>query len=233
MLFDMDGTLLDSRAAVVDAIAEGLVETYRHFDLPPPPLNLKRIAAAIGLPTPRFFRAAHDPQSVPLDLRDAFVAEFEVQSTRAEVAALLRGATALYPRTEETLGHLVAQGHLLLLYSNASEPYFEAVVTAHRLRRYFARTLCLEQAVRHRLARDKTGMVRYLTGESTAVVVVGDRADDIEAGRAVRARTIGCLYGFGDAAELALADWRIDALPELLGLPLEDLADPTAPPSSR
>jgi phosphoglycolate phosphatase-like HAD superfamily hydrolase len=219
-MFDTDGTLVDARRSVVDAVAAGLLETYRHFHLPIPEPDLERIALAMGLPVPSFFRVAYDPGTVPEELRDAFACEFEVRSIRAEVAALQRGATDLYPGVEETLASLRERGHALFLFSNATAPYFEAVVQAHRLDRFFSRMLSLEIAVRRRVARDKAGMVRYLRQGFDDTVVVGDRVHDIEAGRLAGARTVGCLYGFGEPGELAGAHWTIHKTTELLELPL-------------
>jgi phosphoglycolate phosphatase-like HAD superfamily hydrolase len=220
LIFDTDGTLLDARDAIVDAVAEGLADTYRHFDLPPPPTDRARILAAIGLPASRFFREASPAGTVPDELTDRFAGEFEVRSTRAEVAALRRGAVALFPGVEETLAHLAERGHPLLLFSNASAPYFDAVVEVHGLHRFFRRSLSLEEAVRQRAARDKTGMVRHLVADHPRAVVIGDRVHDVEAGRAAGARTVGCLWGFGEPGELSEADWLADEPAGLLALPL-------------
>jgi phosphoglycolate phosphatase-like HAD superfamily hydrolase len=228
LVFDMDGTLLDGRAAVVDAVQEGLEATYRHFRLPIPACDRQQIAAAIGLPAPEFYRAAFDLQTVPLELRDRFIGEFEVRSTRAEVAALRRGETDLYEGAEETLATLAQRGHSLALISNANALYFEAVIKAHALKRFFQQCLSLESATRWRLARNKAGIVRFLAQDTRRAVVIGDRIHDIEAGRRCGAWTVGCLYGFGQPAELAAADWTISRLPEILTLPLAVPATGTA-----
>lgn len=225
IIFDTDGTLVDGRRAIIDAVAAGLAATYEHFQLPTAAPDPERIAMAMGLPATAFFRAAFAPDSVPSGLQDAFACEFEVRSTRAEVAALRRGESRLYEGTEQTLAALQAAGHRLALISNAAEPYFQTVIEAHRLDRWFERTLCLEIAVRHRLARNKAGMVRHLARGFAAATVVGDRIHDIEAGRAVGARTVGCRFGFGEPAELVAADWVIDDLRELMHLPLCAAAD--------
>ncbi len=220
LIFDMDGTLLDARDAVIDAVGEGLDAAYRHFDLPVPRRDRRRIAAAIGLPTPAFYREACDLRTVPEEIQDRFIGEFEVRSTRAELAALQRGETELYAGAEKTLSELAARGHPLSLISNANAPYFEAVVAAHRLRRFFSETLSLELAVRRRLARSKAGIVRHIADRFPGSVVIGDRVHDIEAGRRAGARTVGCLYGFGAPEEFAAADWTIRDPRELLALPL-------------
>lgn len=223
LVFDTDGTLIDARSAVIDAVLEGLDDTYGHFYLARPRLDRDRVAAAMGLPASTFFRVSFDPLSVPPELHDAFASEFEVRSTRAEVAALHRGESALYDGVEDTLAALAERGHAMALYSNATEPYFQAVVTVHRLERYFPRTLSLELAVRQRQARHKAGMVRFLTRGYDQAVVVGDRIHDVEAGRASGAHTVGCLYGFGDPRELNEADWQVGRFGELLELPLAAL----------
>lgn len=220
IIFDTDGTLMDGRCAVIDAVVDGLKATYEHFELTAPPADRERVALAMGLPASTFFRTAYDASTVPADLRDAFVGEFEVRSTRAEVAALQRGETSLYEGAQETLAALHEQGYALALYSNATEPYFQSVIEVHGLDRWFDHTLSLEYAVRRRLARHKTGMVRYLARDHERAIVVGDRIHDVDAGRALGAKTVGCRYGFGDDDELSGADWCIDRLAELLGLPL-------------
>lgn len=215
VIFDTDGTLVDSRCAIIDAVAAGLTDTYRHFDLPLVEPDRERIALAMGLPSTAFFRTAFSPDSVPPELRAPFAAEFEVRATRAELIALRRGESLLYEHAEATLDALRQEGYELALFSNAGQLYFQAVVEVHHLHRWFSRTLSLEMAVRRRLARDKIGMVRFLASDRAEVAVIGDRHHDIEAGRAVGALTVGCRYGFGEPAELAGADHRIDSLAEL------------------
>lgn len=222
IIFDTDGTLMDGRRAVVDAIAKGLTTTYAHFQLPTVTPDLERIGLAMGLPSSTFFRTAYDPATVPGELRDTFTGEFEVRSTRAEIAALRRGETCLYDGAEDTLSALAERGYDLALFSNAAEPYFQTVVDVHRLDRWFTSTLSLEYAVRRRLARNKTGMVRHLSRNHERVIVIGDRHDDVNAGRALGALTVGCRFGFGGNSELADADWCVDRLLDILHLPLAD-----------
>lgn len=219
IVFDTDGTLMDGRVAVLDAVASALADTYEHFELPLPTLDHDRIGLAMGLPVTAFFHTAFDPATVPADLRHAFVGEFEVRSIRSEVATLRRGETHLYPGAIDALAFLRERGFALALYSNAARPYFDTVLEVHELGRWFNCTLCLEEAVRRRLARDKAGMVRHLSRGHRHVVVVGDRVHDIEAGQEAGAVTVGCRYGFGAQDEFDDAHWCIDELSELKTLP--------------
>ena len=49
IIFDTDGTLMDGRLAVIDAVADGLAATYDHFQIPAPEPDRERIALAMGL----------------------------------------------------------------------------------------------------------------------------------------------------------------------------------------
>ncbi len=219
LLFDMDGTLLDARAAVVDAVADGLRGAYRRHDLPVAEPDRDLIADCMGLPNRQYFKRAFPPATVPPDLRDAFAGTYARLTAEAEVAAVEDGRTELYPGTSETLAAL-AERHRLLLFSNAGEIYFRAVIAGHGLERWIDDALCIEEAAAQGVAEDKTGMVRAMIDDPSRAVVVGDRAGDIEAGRAAGARTVGCLYGFGSRKELQGADWFVDALPRILELDL-------------
>lgn len=218
-LFDMDGTLLDSRAAVVDAVATGLSRAYADLGLPAAPPDFALIEGCMGLPTRAYFESAYDAATVPAASRDAFATAYRDRTTAAERAAIARGETALYDGVETALDELKRRGHTLLLFSNAGTDYFRAVIAGHGLDRFFARTLCIEEAQDRDLAADKAGMVAALVGDPAEAVVVGDRVHDIDAGRAAGARTVGCTYGFGASIEFRAADWIVDGPLEWLDLP--------------
>ena len=52
-----------------------------------------------------------------------------------------------------------------------------------------------------------------------ATLMVGDSINDIAAGNGAGVATVGCTWGYGSAAELITAAWRIDSFVELLSLP--------------
>jgi len=220
LVFDTDGTLLDGRQAVVAAVAEGLINTYSHFNLQISNPDLARISDAIGLPATEFFSAAFDPDTVPASLQTQFAGEFEIHSTRAEVAAIECGKTNLYEGTEETLATLVKRGYPMALFSNANARYFETVVRVHRLDRFFEKTISLEKAIHTRLAHTKAEIVQHLAQGYPAAVVIGDRIHDIDAGKSAGASTVGCLFGFGKVSEFDQARWTINCPQEILELPL-------------
>lgn len=219
-LFDMDGTLLDSSAAVIDAVAAGLERAYAHHGLAIAPADRSLIARCMGLPTDAYFRAAFAPDSVPPEVREEFALSYGRFTADAEEEAVAAGATRLYNAVPDALDALQARGHRLLLFSNAGARYFRAIIAGHGLDRWFDRALCVEEARRDGLAEDKDGMVRELAADPATTVVVGDRVHDIDAGRRAGARTVGCRYGFGDAEEFRDATWTVDSPAEWPDLPL-------------
>jgi len=219
LLFDMDGTLLDSTAAVVDAVAAGLVRAYAEHGLSPVASDRGLIARCMGLATHIYFEQAFDSTTVPDGLRAEFALSYARFTAEEEVAVIARGETRLYEGVAEVLTALQNRGHTLMLFSNAGDTYFDAIVQGHGLSRWFSRTLCVEQARRNGLAADKNEMVGLMIDDPAQTVVVGDRVHDIDAGRHAGARTVGCLYGFGDPAEFEAADWTIATPLDLLDLP--------------
>jgi phosphoglycolate phosphatase-like HAD superfamily hydrolase len=210
-LFDMDGTLLDSTAAVVDAVATGLTRAYAHHHLPPVEPDIALISRCMGLATHAYFEQAFPADSVPENLRSEFALSYGRFTAEEEVAAIDRGETRLYDGVAESLTALKSRGHTLLLFSNAGEIYFDAIIQGHDFKRWFTRTLCVERARREELAMDKNAMVRVMIDDPGNAIVIGDRIHDIDAGRLAGARTIGCLYGFGEASEFVTADWTVDS----------------------
>jgi len=219
-LFDMDGTLLDSSAAVVDAVAAGLERAYVHHGLAPAPADRSLISRSMGLPSDAYFRAAFAPDTVPAELREEFALTYGRYTADAEEEAVAAGATRLYNAVPDALDALRDQGHRLLLFSNAGARYFRAIIQGHELGRWFPRALCVEEARDQGLASDKDGMVHALVDDPARAVVVGDRIHDIEAGHRAGARTVGCLYGFGDPEEFAAATWTVRSPAEWPSLPL-------------
>jgi phosphoglycolate phosphatase len=205
IVFDMDGTLVDSGDLAVDAAFDGLRAYYAQRGRAPRLPQPAAIRAAVGLPSLEYFAALlpHDLQGEARLLRELV--------TQAEVERLARGEGRLMPQALETLADLRSAGFALAIVSNCSRNYLEANLSQLGLRAAVDVALCLDDApTKTRNVADALLML-----EATRGAMVGDRAGDVEAGRAASLLTIACRYGFGDDDELATADHVIDALAEL------------------
>jgi len=204
-IFDMDGTLVDSDDLAAASAEEGLRAYYSSRGLDPviPSRAVRR--SLVGLPSLEYFAGL-----LPAERRgDA--AEMRTLVARDEVRRLGAGEGRLFPGVRETLAGLRARGWKLGLVSNCGSLYFDANLKHLALRDMVDIAFCLDHFP------TKIDNVREALRAlgSRAGVMVGDRAADIEAGRANGLRTIGCLYGYGTADELAHADSHIAIVTEL------------------
>ncbi|MBP1743278.1 MAG: family hydrolase [Firmicutes bacterium] len=127
--------------------------------------------------------------------------------------ALTEGGKAeLYRGSIEVLSYLKEKGYHLIFISNCKSYYKEAHNRIFGLDNYFEELIATEDygylpkdeilaSIKHRYEKD--------------IAIVGDRFQDIEAGKANGILTIGCTYGYGSASELEDADIRIGDILEL------------------
>lgn len=210
IVFDMDGTLVDSGPLAVASAHDGLRAYYAPLGLAPTLPEPAEILAALGLPSLEYFALLLPPARRD----DAQAAAVRDHVTSAEVERLERGEGRLMPGALETLGALRRDGFALALVSNCGRAYFAANLRGLGLRDAVDVALCLDDGPSK--THNVKAALRALGASGGAMV--GDRAGDVEAGRAAALTTIGCRFGFGSAGELAAADHTIGALAELPAL---------------
>lgn len=212
VIFDLDGTLVDSRKAIVDAVAAGIETVARELGHPQTRADRDAVVRALGLPSDEYFRRV-----LPANLVQ-HAARVKRVATELEVRALAEGEGRLFPGTLESLITLREGGWRVAVVSNAQRPYFRAALEHLGLQAQVDHSECQEELPKELEGDPKTVLVgRALSGRGGEgiAVVVGDRAEDIQAGRAHGCRTVGATHGFGSEEELALADHRVDGLPAL------------------
>jgi len=206
IIFDVDGTLLQTDRITVPAVQR----TFAAFGLPiPADEDIRRF---FGKPVEDYeaWLAAQCPPERAAALVEA--------TNRCELS-LIGSEGRLYPGIREMLDALHAEGHVLAVCSNGPEAYIEEFLDAHAVRKYFS-------AVRTRSARcaNKTAMVREILRKFSMrpVIVIGDRADDIDAAHDNGAYAIAVAYGFGSPEEHSMADAAAASSLELI-LRIRDL----------
>jgi len=189
VIFDVDGTLFDTAAAVVPAVADA----FRRFGLDPP--LPERVCDFFGRPWSEF-RAwvRSNERAERSDELLRVVGELELRYVEEK--------GRLFDGVRELLATLAGEGRQLAVCSNGSESYVQRVLSAHGIEPVF-------DAVRCRAAGDdsKTRMLaellRRLAGRPA--VMVGDRGDDVEAARANGIAAVAVGYGYGRSGELEQA----------------------------
>ena len=205
-IFDFDGVLVDSYAAVTGAINAALVE----HGLPArPPTELRHF---IGPPT---FAAFSELTGEPAD-SDAVAAI--VATYRERYAAVYLTQTRVFDGIVPMLDAL-SQRMALALATSKSVLFAEPLLDALGLARYFVAVVAADV---DDTTDDKTAIVgRALEAlDRLGVAMVGDRSFDIVAARAHGLPAVGVTWGIGSVEELraAGAEAIVDAPGELLAL---------------
>lgn len=123
-----------------------------------------------------------------------------------------KGKAELYEDSLDTLKYLKSKGYVLLFISNCKLSYRDRHSTLFGLEEYFEELVCSEEynfIPKHEILRDIKD--KY----SEEMVIIGDRFQDMEAGKKNEIYTIGCSYGFSLEGELDEADLIIKNISEL------------------
>ena len=207
VLFDLDGTLVDSISLIVDAMHHA----FEGFDGPRP----TAAEWMLGIGTPLWIQLgsyARNEAEVT-QLRDRYRA-FQMLNHDRYIRA--------YAGVPETLVALEARGLDMAIVTSKLEQLANRNVTFTGLARHFALVVGVESTKKHkpdpepvRFALDRLGA----TADET--VFVGDSPHDVHAGNAAGVTTIAALWGPFTREQLAPsrpAHWLSDiqALPALL-----------------
>jgi phosphoglycolate phosphatase len=204
IIFDLDGTLVDTVADMADALNEVLPR-----DIPPVSLEEARnvmgggddtLSRRLGYARPDFDRR-----------------EFGERFAKAYAAHLsVHTHTKLYPGVRGTLGKLSAYSKVVL--SNRRTTFVMPVLERFRLLPYFVDVIGGDSGAG---MKPSPGPVLHALGRLAVkpdeTIVVGDCINDIDAGRAAGVRTVAVTYGYGgDRSFLERADFVIDRFARLL-----------------
>lgn len=217
VIFDVDGTLVDSQAEIVASMAmafasEGLAEPARNDVLSIVGLSL---AEAFAHLCPRVDEAQRN--RLVTAYKDSFVA---LRANGNEMGPLFPGA-------RDALEVLQAQDHTLLAVATGkSRRGLDKVLERHGLTGMFHS----EQVSDHHPSKPNPSMILTALNETgvapRAAVMLGDTTFDMDMGRAAGVRTIGVSWGYHSADDLR-PDILID---DFAALP--DAVDQLTGPSS-
>jgi phosphoglycolate phosphatase len=213
VIFDLDGTLVDSAPDLATALGLAL------GDLGLPSHDVAAVRRMIGegqrvLVERALRQAGADPEQP--GLLDQAVARF-----RAHYSAHLVEQTRPYPGVEETLA-VLARSRPLAVATNKPGAWARQIVTA----------LGLMPHLRWVLGEDDVGrrkpdplllhtLCRQAGVAPAAALFVGDSAIDVRTAEAASMDMVLCTYGYGHPP-LPAASRRIDAFPQVLPLILDN-----------
>lgn len=208
VVFDLDGTLVDSAADIAHALNVAL------HDAGLAAAELSRVRAWIGDGPDRLIQRALQALGVAPD--GGLHARLRAGFDRATLAAPL--AQGRVYEGVDTLLRALQPRWPLAVVTNKPTPLARAVLEAARLAPYFAAVQGADEpdwrkpapVLLHQAAR-------ALDVAAGALLMVGDSAADVRAAQAAGARSVLARWGYGHAHALDLAPhWCIDHPAELL-----------------
>ena len=192
LLFDLDGTLIDSSEGIVRCLQQALTAMGRPA---PPAAGLRR---RIGSPLPTILAPL-------LGTTAPAVVQTAVRHYRERYAAVGLYEASVYDGVPAVLDTLASSGHRLWVVTSKARVYARRVTEHFGLAGRF-RDVCGPDLVDF---GPKGGLIRDLLRReglaAAATVMVGDRAEDILAAHENGLRAIGALWGYGTADELRSA----------------------------
>ena len=201
IIFDMDGTLIQTALATISACQE----TAQAQNLPIP--SAEAVTRAIGYSGLDFYK-----QFLPT-LEGSMLEQY-AQATDTRESAVIRtiGAGMLYDGALALLETLSNAGYDLTIASTGSTDHVETALINAGIRHFFRMIQCN--------SADKATMVKAIMqgGTDGEWLIIGDRLSDCNAGRANSILTVAARYGYGNDAEYAQFDAGVDSAQGLLAL---------------
>ncbi len=194
VLFDLDGTLLDTLADIADAVNAVLTraglpthetEAYKRF---------------VGEGVVRLVE-----QALPADRRDATTLATTGLAVRAEYGRCWRRKTRPYPEIAKMLDALVERGIRLAVLSNKPHDFTEEAV-AHFLKRWLFAAVV--GAGDYPIKPDPAGalaIAERMALPPKRFLYLGDSGVDMQTAAAAGMYPVGALWGFRGADELTAA----------------------------
>ena len=192
VLFDLDGTLIDSEIGIVTSIEYALKK------LAAPIPSREELRKWIGPPLRATF---------PLALgNDAEKVEQAVALYRERFQDIGWREHVVYPGIAEAIAALVRQGLRLAVVTSKPDLYAGRIVASLPFGAHFEHVYAVGAGSAH---SEKASLIARALSEfgiaPDDTAMVGDRHFDIEGALANRVRAVGVTWGFGDRAELESA----------------------------
>lgn len=190
-VFDVDGTLVDSRAS----IAEAMTGAFQAMRLTPPDYDAIRAIVGMSL-APAIAALAPDANADDLlRLKQEYVAAF----TRRRAAGL---RDPLYDGAEDLLRDLRGQGWLMAVATGKSRAGVNAVFAAHGLADLFDTIHCADDGPGKPDPYMLNCGIAAMGARADCTIMIGDTSHDMAMARAADVYAQGVDWGFHTAEEM-------------------------------
>ena len=196
VLFDFDGTLLDSQNALIS----GLTQTAQHFDIPLP--DRQTLLSGVGLPPLEsikyVFPDITDTQAQ--DFRDHFLDIFITNKEK-------NGVSPLYEGVMETLEILAQKDHVLVgVVTSMMRHGLDVCLKHHDIAKYFMTLQTPDTGFTKPNPEPILHAMKEAGVEAENTVMIGDTEFDIQTGHNAGTHSIGVTWGYHSQERLKKAN---------------------------
>jgi phosphoglycolate phosphatase len=207
ILFDMDGTLLDTRLDIARAA------NCARAELGLPSMSVDEVVAAVGDGVNLFVSRVTYPEADPrfADARKVFLKHYALN---------VIGDTHPYAGVFETLEWLFESGYPMAVVSNKPVELVDTLVKHFRWQKYFRCWLGGDSAARPKPAVDPLKLAVELSGfpQETRLLMVGDGLQDVWAAKAIKCEAAWCAWGFVAEQPQGYPSHRLERPQDLIDL---------------
>jgi phosphoglycolate phosphatase len=197
IVFDLDGTLIDSLSDLTDAVNH--TRTSFNMSL----LTEHEVKECIGEGAKRLIELAL-PGLSEARLQEALQSFLNYSSQH------IVEKTELFPDVIATLSTLKEKGYILTVASNKNEPHCKEILRLLNANHYFDAILGAESAAERKPSPAPIlHLMKQFALSASETIMIGDSINDILAGKRAGVMTIGCEFGYGKHNELCDADHTI------------------------
>jgi phosphoglycolate phosphatase len=193
LFFDLDGTLSDPSEGITRSVQHALECLGRSYP------SKSELIRYIGPPLRWTF-----PRLLDTDDKELVETAIRYYRERYEDVGLFENE--VYPGIPELLRQLHDDGYPQYVVTAKPKVYADRIIRHFGLDRHFIEVYGPELDGRFDEKRELVGFILHQRRlDPRRTVMIGDRASDIESGRAYGTRAIGVTYGFGTLDEIAAA----------------------------
>jgi len=211
IVYDLDGTLIDSRLDIANAVNATLLELgWRE-------IAVEKVSSFVGGGVKNLMRLALEEAGA--EARG--LSERAIKMFRRRYGEHLLDHTRLYPAVPRVLEFF--KDRLQAVITNKPESFSRTILKGLKIDSYFFRVLGGDGGFPKKPAPEPLlEIVRSARIPAEEAVLVGDSAMDVETGRNAGVKTITVTYGFGSRQEIenARPDFILDDLEELKTCPI-------------
>ncbi len=201
LLFDLDGTLIDTVPDIADAVDRALL------DLSLPPAGLARVRAWVGNGAAKLLEralrhAGVSPEEMSVRALDLFLRHYGDEFT---------ARSELYEGVADTLDRLAARGLRLAVCTNKPSAFVAPLLRHFHIDRYFTLSVGADDLPQRKPHPAPLLHLAAAFGlKPGECLMVGDSSNDVEAARAADMPVIGVSYGYNHG--VPITDSRPDAV---------------------